>query len=142
MRKWKTEELISDDTIEYISLVQAADILECSYISLIRKIRNKEETGFVYEFENGECRIPKESFVAYACGAVNLDRIKMMNSDFITVSQAAAVLCCSPQRIREQMKQGESIGFKYMQFGGKWKIFRKSFIDFFEKGSETVDDKC
>ena len=142
MRKWKLEEIKNDKSIKFISVDQAADIMDFSYITLIRAIKNKQDIGFIYTVKGNKCKISKESFIEYAKSGMTIDKVKMMSSDFITVLQAASVIGCTPQILREKMKLGEDIGFKYMQYGGKWKIFRKSFIDFFERGGESVDDKC
>ena len=69
---------------------------------------------------------------------LTLEDIEGMQSNVLTVQQAAAFLCMDPQTIRDQAERDiRSLGFPICKAGHSWKIPRAGFINWC-KGFQPV----
>ena len=130
----KALERIKKSNAQFITAIQAADILGYAYISLIKKIRNGSDVGFSYEYiSDQKCYIPRAEFVeSLENWKWTAERLKMLKENFISVSQAANAIGCAERTLRSDIKNGKALGFDYCQIGGIWRISKKSFLKFME----------
>ena len=67
---------------------------------------------------------------------MKLTEIAKLDKDFLTPSEVASVLNCSPQAIRAQALNNPSLlGFNFCKVGNRIKIPRLAFIDWMQKSN-------